>query len=236
MVISSKVKRVEFRHGESFAPMRISYVDDESADQVDVVIVAGMAAAPPDDLDPTARIDSDKGYGWYVVCNGRTVLAADKTGVSGWGTNRWPQWHRQYAGFIGFVLFSAKNAASLPITTTKRNVDNSSPVFLRAQSRMRDVTRSWISYTNARKRDIPRAKQLEHQTQRVPLNKVCLRDSASFPELSTSDLAPLANVNYAVDKERLKRLAAGFGDVDLSNRDVGLKSFEYAFRDYVEDN
>jgi hypothetical protein len=142
---------IELRQGGDFAPIRLQYDENVGDDVVKVEIIAGMAAPPPESGDPDEEDEGDKRFGWYVVCNGRIVLAADKTQVSGWGTDSWPQWHRQYSGFVGLVLFSAANAAALPMTTTKRSVDQSSEVYRRARPHMRDASRSWINYTNTRK-------------------------------------------------------------------------------------
>ena len=142
---------IELRQSDEFAPMRDEYEDDLDGEKVSVELIVGMAAPPPDNADPDEQDDGDKRFGWYVACNGRIVLAADKTILSGWGTDGWPLWHRQYSGFLGIVLFTAANATALPLTTTKRSVDTSSEVYRRARPRMREVTRKWIDYTNARK-------------------------------------------------------------------------------------
>ena len=117
---------IELRRSDEFAPVRVEYKDQAGEGEVMVEIIGGMAAPPPEGIDPDDAEDGDKRFGWYVACNGRIVLAADKTTVSGWGTSNWPQWHPQYSGFIGIVLFTAANAAYLPLTTTKRSVDASS--------------------------------------------------------------------------------------------------------------
>ena len=44
--------------------------------------------------------------GWYVFCNNRAVLAADKSEVTGWGTAGLPKYHSKYNGFIGLLFFS----------------------------------------------------------------------------------------------------------------------------------
>ena len=139
--------------------MRLEYQEDIDGEDVSVEIIGGMSAPPPENTEPEEDDDGDKRFGWYVVCNGRIVLAADKTTIAGWGTDDWPQWHRQYSGFVGIILFTAANAAALPLTTTKRSVDTSSEVYRRARPRMREITRKWIDYTNARKTSSRRCKE-----------------------------------------------------------------------------
>lgn len=119
---------IKLLESDEYAPVRIKYTDIIGDDNVDVEIIGGMAASPPDELDPTENDDTDRWMGWYVACNGRIVLSADKSSVSGWGTEAWPSWHRQYSGFVGIILFTSERAAALPLTTTKRSVDVTSDV------------------------------------------------------------------------------------------------------------
>ena len=76
---------IKLRQGGEFAPVRVEYKDQAGEDEVMVEIIGGMAAPPPESIDPDDANDGDKRFGWYVACNGRIVLAADKTTVSGWG-------------------------------------------------------------------------------------------------------------------------------------------------------
>jgi hypothetical protein len=225
--------QIELRQSDEFAAVRVEYEDDSSADKVVIEIIGGMAASPPESADPDEEDDGDKRFGWYVVCNGRIVLAADKTVISGWGTEDWPQWHRQYSGFIGLILFTAANAAALPLTTTKRSVDLSSEVYRRARPRMREITKSWIAYTNARKQSLENAKQKEAAAVAIPIYSVPLLAAVRLPMIAPRVSETPANVHYAVPTTRMKKLAKALGSVNLTYRDVGLKSFDYAYDDLV---
>lgn len=227
--------QIELLQSAELAPMRRSYVDGANGEEVAVEILAGMAAAPPDSSDPDFDDDGEKRYGWYVICNGRIVLAADKTSISGWGTDEWPQWHRQYSGFIGLILFTSADAGALPLTTTKRSVDVSSEVYRRARPFMREVTKQWISYTYLRKQSLEAAKELEATATPVKIYDVAPNRTAALPRLSARPVqVSVANVTYAVPLSRLKKLAKELGSINMSYRDVGLKSFEYAYDDLVE--
>lgn len=226
---------IELRQGGDFAPIRLQYDENVGDDVVKVEIIAGMAAPPPESGDPDEEDEGDKRFGWYVVCNGRIVLAADKTQVSGWGTDSWPQWHRQYSGFVGLVLFSAANAAALPMTTTKRSVDQSSEVYRRARPHMRDASRSWINYTNTRKQSLEEAKAVEAAAISVPIYNVPARSNFSLPTFTIRPVEKMANVNYSVPLVRMKKMAKGLGSINLTYREVGIKTFEYAFDDLVGD-
>ena len=226
---------IKLRRSTELVPMRLKYTDRQNGDEVSVEIIGGMAAAPPDSPDPDDKDDSEKRYGWYVACNGRIVLAADKTSVSGWGTSEWPQWHGQYSGFLGIVFFSARNTAALPLTTTKRSVDATSEIFQRARPKMREVSKHWIAYTNARKQALEAAKSKEEEATAVSIRVVENRPAAKLPTLLPTQMEPLANVNYSVPVSRMKKLAKGFGSITMPYREVGLKSFDYTYEDFVGD-
>jgi hypothetical protein len=227
--------KIELRQSSEFEPMRLDYEDTVDGNNVSVEIIGGMSAPPPESSDPTDDEDKDRRSGWYVVCNGRIVLAADTTTVSGWGLDGWPQWHPQYTGFIGVILFTAANAAALPLTTTKRSVDTSSEIYRRARPAMRDVTRKWIDYTNQRKQALEEARAKEARATPVPIYEVQKRESVMLPTLVAKPTERTANINYSVSVSRLRDLAKELGNINMPYREVGYKSFEYAYSDLVGD-
>ncbi len=199
---------IELRESPEFQPMRFEYNDRADDHDVSVQLIGGMAAPPPETPDPDEDDDEgDKRFGWYVACNGRIVLAADKTMVSGWGTEDWPQWHRQYSGFIGIVLFTAANAAALPMTTTKRSVDQSSEIYRRARARMREVSKLWIAYTNQRKQALEEAKEKEGAARALSIYQVQPRATVALPQLVARPTERPANIHYSVPVTRLRKLA-----------------------------
>lgn len=85
--------------------------------------------------------------GWYALCNGRVVVAADKTDLTGWGVLGSPVWHAgKYRGFVGVVFFESSNALSLPWTTAKRGLNRESPVYQNARNRMKGVAKPILGF------------------------------------------------------------------------------------------
>ena len=226
---------IELRQGGEFAPVRMEYDEKVGDDVVRVELIAGMAAPPPESGDPDEEDEGDKRYGWYVVCNGRIVLSADKTTVSGWGTDAWPQWHRQYSGFIGIILFTAANAAALPMTTTKRSVDQSSEIYRRARPHMRSASRTWIDYTNTRKQAPDQARIDEAAAKAIPIYQVPARLNIALPKYTPRPIEKMANVNYSVSVARMKKMAKALGSINLPYREVGIRTFDYSFDELVGD-
>jgi len=86
--------------------------------------------------------------GWYVACNGRLVLVADTSEVTGWGVKPMPTWVAKYTSFIGFVFFESTDPLALPWTTTKRAVNCEAPVYRKAMARMAVLARPILSFCN----------------------------------------------------------------------------------------
>jgi|SRR6185437_9474530 len=220
----------ELRAGKGFAPARIKYRDDG----VDVEIFAGMGSVPADEDTPEARPSRDMALsGWYVICNDRTIVAADKTEMTLWGYAGVPEWHPQYNGFLGVVTFKSSDPDKLPWTTTKRDVDVASEVYKRALRKMRDLTKTWTAYTNRRKADIQTAKSIEKSTTAVALSEIPQRRTFSVPP-AKGPTRTLANISYQQPMARVDRVREALGSSQLSNREVGERTFDYYYRRFVK--
>jgi len=221
---------LSLRSGEGFVPMRQEYTEDG----VIVTIIAGMGRPPSDDSGPDSlpkqRIES----GWNIFCNGRAVLTGDTSTLSGWGIDPTPRWHPQYNGFSGFVFFTSKDPALLPMTTTKRSVDPSSGVYKRALARMSSPARAWTNYTNDRKSRIEEARTLERAAVATPISTVTASPTAALPKLVKAT-DPVANVNFSRPQKEVRALATAFGDRFMSYRDVGITAFEFAYGAKVDE-
>ncbi len=219
---------ITFLQSKDFVPMNDSYVDSS----VRVDIRAGMWKAPPSSLEPRGGRDTDTRSGWYVICNGRVILEADRSALTGWGADRTPSWHAQYSGFLGVLSFSSKNPLLLPMTTTKRSVDVSSAVYLRAKSRLQQTTKTWTAYTSQRKGDPEAASSAEEGATGKVITSLAKNPALRLPTLQARN--NLTSVQYQVEAVRMKRLALAFGSRSLSNREVGKRAFDFAFENLTE--
>ncbi|MGA2363407.1 MAG: ATP-binding protein [Candidatus Aminicenantales bacterium] len=119
----------------------VSYEEFEK-NGVKVRIIATIA-----ELDDTGRYNQALA-GWYVVCNGRIVLLADKSEITGWGIPPMPTYQPKHRCFIGLAFFQAENPLLLPWTTTKTALNKESPIYLTARDRMAIVARPVFSFIN----------------------------------------------------------------------------------------
>jgi hypothetical protein len=181
-----------------------------------------------DDIPEELTLDKVDRYGWFVVCNDRIVLAADKSGSTIWGDDGYRVWHPQYNGFAGFLFFNSKNQASLPWTTTKREVDGSSPLYRRAVTRMKAITDDFVKYTNRRKTDLDVAKVAEKGDQKVDVYTVTKTQPLKLPVLSgAAQKAEFATINYRREMKDIKDVRTYLGNNAMSYREIGIHTFEY---------
>ena len=152
-------------NGEVISPLPLEILFDESAktsviqpflykqtfDDVSVSLAVGFYAPPPspDEIDDeNAMKRSSADAGWTIVCNDRVVLYNDKSHLTGWGEAGVPQYHTQFIGIRGIVIFESNSPQNLPMTTTKRGIDTSSSVYAAVKDRMRQGLKLFTDYTN----------------------------------------------------------------------------------------
>jgi hypothetical protein len=220
------------QESNEFIPIRYKYMDEAG---VEVEIIAGMRAPPPDDLEPTERRKETDYDGWYVSCNDRIVIAADKSDQTVWGNN-FPVWHYQYNGFMGVVSFHSKDSAALPWKTTKRDVDQSNLVYRRAVDKMKDATRAWINYTHERKINIPEAKRREASAKPIDLYSAKENQTFIVPKISLDPARIIySSIQYSRPRTEIAKVKKLLGNSSMTNARAGEKTFEYFLANESED-
>lgn len=218
------------KESEDFKSYRSTYEDGE----VQVEIIAGMAAPPPSDLEPSERSETGY-YGWFILCNDRVVLPSDKTESTVWGDEGFPRWHYQYNGFTGMVLFHSSDPNLLPWTTTKRHVDESSQLYRRAVSEMKKATRPWIEYTNQRKADLEEARAKEKKAESTPLFLVAPSPTLKVPTTPERPKIKMGNIHYQKPLSELNKVRKALGRGNMPYRTVGEMTFDYFVENEVEE-
>ncbi len=216
----------ELRENEELVPLSKSYEDGG----VDIRIVAGIIDDIPDDIPIDLKPDKVDRYGWFIVCNNRIVLPADKTTRTIWGDDNYNVWHNQYNGFAGFVFFSCDDPKLLPWTTTKRDVDTGDPLYRRTVGEMKAVTDEYIAYTNRRKADLEKAKNAEKSNQMVNVKVLTTNRGLTLPSVGFAEDNPKvesATISYSKPKEEVDEVKKSLGNWSMSNRDVGRATFDY---------
>ena len=263
------LREVADRHGEAIKTGLEITLNNEPADLRLHELLSGTGIAPehqreellsdgqPVALRIVAGIGPDRRpvaeSGWYVYCNGRLVLKADRTSLTGWGTGdlggtETPAWHPQYARFRGFVFFTSEFPGALPWTTTKTEIDESSDVYRNALAKMRSVIRRFADYTNElsleRERfeeghgKAPQRITIALETARlavvgdVPIGhfKVPERDRSTAP---TTPAGPrTTSIQFRAKASEVNELKKALGLT--TNRQVGEEAFERLYDEEID--
>ena len=190
---------IKSKHRQFIADGLTISVNDRHVDATSLLLLVNDGLRPGIDnlrwqepgCDPiTARIivaiapSSPRQAGWYVVCNGRVILEADRTPVTGWGmmeeaNNRIlvPSFHNQFARFRGLVFFDSQDSSQVPWNTTKTSVDQDNRYWRETFDRMVEMMRPAINFLNELDADID-----EHTRQESPLNQYVTKSSTVSPD------------------------------------------------------
>lgn len=159
---------LRIRTGGSFSPAIEEFEFDGGSDApITVRIVAGVSESAPAEA------------GWYVVCNGRVILSADRSEETGWGSvaeqkEGIPKYHNQYARFRGVVFFNCRSSSKLPWNTTKTGLDGSSAIWQATFPKMLDHTRTVIKFLNSLDEEIE-----EYGRSSAPLLSAMIKETQS---------------------------------------------------------
>ena len=184
---------------------------------VKVRIYAGIASSSP------------KSAGWYVYCNGRMVLDADRSPTTGWDGERVPVFHNQFARFRGYVFLDADEPAVLPWNTTKTNVDEESKLYRAVRGLMVDEARNVVDFLNQL--------DAERDTESTVLQGIA--EKADFVALTqvnegtfgfdaqVTEAPRVTNISYKRPTEQVVTAKEVLGVT--SAREVGERSFDYYY-------
>lgn len=187
----------------------------------DVEILLMIGVAPKSDRDK---------HGWYVFCNGRMVLEADKTSLTGWSNGR--EWHPKYNHFLGLVLFASNKVASLPWRTTKAGVEFESPVYQCALGQMRSLSKPVLTHLTSRypgevQESIPE-RELMERAKPVALDKVAKAGTRLFKANPPAEpKTRTKRIQYDRPLRQIEKIAANLGNKSLPAKRVGESTFDY---------
>lgn len=154
------------------------------------------------------RIGDPSLSGWYIYCNDRLVVEADKTEVTGWGTPSIPKWHIDYVMFRGIVFLDSHETINLPLTTTKKGIDATSEIYKAVLPYMKEAMQN----VNPFLRDITKLggeandyrKLLEEQQEKITVVEM---KSQEFTHSARTFIAPEIDLNLIAQKKDTVRIA-----------------------------
>lgn len=219
--------------GDELSPI---HVDQDLAvnggKTLDMKLWAGLAEASSDedDVDEAEKYRGEVPAGWYVFCNDRLLLYADKSRLTGWGVEA-AAYHPQYSRFRGYVLLEG-DARYMPWNTTKTGVDEDSKVFREIQNEMFDALQKVQAVINRLKKERRQADDAERPAVKaldsakpVSLGDVPVSKSFVVPE-PAPDPPPTAKwIRYQVDVDDFEDVAESVGSETPA--DVGRATFDW---------
>ena len=102
--------------------------------------------------------------GWTIICNDRVVLHNDTTHVTGWGEGRVPKYHTQFVAITGVVRLTSEDSSRLPLTTTKRGINQNSLLYAEVKNVMREGLKHFTDFTNKWKVDPKERREIYKKT------------------------------------------------------------------------
>jgi hypothetical protein len=230
-----EVNDVEIRHklAALFASNTLSPINLTATFPVD-------AEAGPTDKDVRLTIfagvadSSFADSGWYVICNGRQVLKADKSKTTGWESAtdgiKNPRAHQQFSRFRGYAFFDGSDASHLPWNTAKSGIDTESPVYQWAKPRMAQAMRQVIDFLNALDAELDTESNfLQHLVDNArPIRLSAIRPSEDFiyPEQAAAEQKPkLGRVSFQREVTDIEFLKSFFGVTSATL--TGQRSYDY---------
>ncbi|MEW1831203.1 ATP-binding protein [Streptomyces sp. NPDC088196] len=210
---------------------------------VNVRLYAGVTyAGGPEDDDQAELFPRERDAGWYVFCNNRLLIAADRTTLTGWGDGL-PVYHPQYRRFRGYVFIDSAYNELLPWNTTKTGVDQDSRVWRKIVNEIKQAGSEVIQMLNRVKSerqnselpdDRPIAQALT-RAKPVKLGEISLSPRFSYPAPKAATVRPnMRKIQYSVEKHRYEAVAEALNTTLVA--EVGRRTFDFFYREQVGDD
>lgn len=218
------------------------FESDENGVHVRVTVGFFRTLVKMEEVDEAAEgpLDNEQA-GISVICNDRLVLVNDRSIRTGWGDGGVPKYHPQFRGIAGFIIFSSDHPEKLPISTTKRDLDVGSDVYLQARQYCMEGLRECTEFTNKWKGMEDEASQFFDKATRKDVktevtlaakhgmavrgNKNAKKLAAALPVPEKRN--PMRRISFTRKEEVIKRVSQHlFNEVDQKPSIVGQECFD----------
>jgi hypothetical protein len=247
--------RPELMIGPDLGAVRKSFPIDVAQGTVLVEIMAGIVRTNRKELNvnenEAENFRTTNEAGWWVFCNNRLLLIADKTAETGWGRGA-AAYHPQYRLFRGYVYMSAVETSLLPWNTTKTGVDTDSAVWRKVQSEMVSVLVEIQAVLNRIKKE--RETELDYEAEDIepdellylraldaaqptPLRELPASEQITVPQKPRpkkgKSRPKLQRIQYDIPQEQCDRAMTLFEFNSIA--ELGRQSFDYFYDREVGD-
>jgi hypothetical protein len=224
-VNDERIEKPDFTMGSNTAS------DKFKIDGVECVVIAGIG-------EPDSRgYFVDKTAGWSVFCNGRNVIFADKSGLTGWtGAPELPLFQPKHRPFKGIVIFVSADPELLPWTTTKSAINRESGIWQEARKRMVAVGKEITGVLDRRYDNdgtsISTSGVKDLAGKQTNLLKISTTKTRTF-EMSKAKEPETIRVQFDAEIEQVEAVRDYLRKPSMSGSDVGRHTFAYFLKNRV---
>lgn len=204
-------RQIPFGESDEVDPAVDRFEREVEGSLVKVTLVAGLAIR-------TWRAEV---AGWYALCNGRIVLAANKDALTGWGDGM-SSFQPKYRGFVGAAFYFSNNPYALPWTTTKHGLNQDASIYQESRKRIETVSRPVLRFldqyypSSNDDNESPEMRSVSEGIKAGDIHKVAATwHRSTF--IAKPKAKPKTTVRVQYDAERR--------DIDLIKRAVGKRSW-----------
>lgn len=170
--------------------------------------------------------------GWFVFCNGRTVIYADKTQLTGWASLL-PIFQPKHRPFLGLVFFVSAYPEDLPWTTTKASVNQESLIWQEAKRNMAILGREITSFLDRRYTDegteVAPDELAEASGSNISLLSASVAAKKAF-EVPAPRPPEDVSIQYSAKISHVDKIRRYLGRRAMSAREVGKYTFDYFYK------
>jgi hypothetical protein len=222
----------------------ISYsepLEDAEGREIVMQLSAGLSTGDEDDEetdtdDPELFTGLDAA-GWYVFCNGRALLFADRSRLTGWA-DEVPRFHPQFRRFRGYVYLSGDSSA-MPWNTSKTDVDEDSEIWEQTRPHIVRALRQAVKVMNRIKNEVqqrppddrPLVSAVKASRPAV-LERLPERRDFKLPDPPPKIVADSKKISYSISSEAFERASAALQTQRSS--EIGQRTFAYWMRREVD--
>ena len=217
---------IPFGESDEIVPAVDRFEREVEGAVVKVTLVAGLAVR-------TWKADV---AGWYALCNGRIVLAANKDALTGWGDGI-GSFQPKYRGFVGVAFYFSPNPYALPWTTTKHGLNQEASIYQETKKRMETVTRPVLRFldkyypSTGGDQERPEIRSVSEGIKAVDIRKVvATKVPSQFVARPKTKTKTTVRVQYDAELR----------DIDLIKQTMGKRSWpasrvgEHTFKYFLE--
>ena len=206
--------------------------DNFEVDDVSCTVVAGLGT-------PIEGKYRDGGSGWFVFCNGRTIIGADKSSKTGWNNNGLPIFQPKHRPFLGTVYFVSRGADKLPWDTTKARLNEDSEIWQLAKVVMARVGRGVTAFLDSRYSDegteVAHRELREVAKERMDAATAAVASRRAF-EAPRRPRRTTTKIQYFAKIPEVKAIARHFGQAGMSGSEVGRRTFQHFLENEMDED